>query len=218
MRISLKTRACDRRPCPVQQRHGGLVIGCGCLLFANRIPHPAPSPLTTTIQDISSQEILDSRGDPTLSITVRTEGVAVGTAAVPSGASTGTQEAFELRDGDPSRYGGKGVLMAVGGVEQRVANAILIKLNQIGTLTETLETLTMAKNADYGAVISHRSGKTEDTFTADLAVATGCGLSKTGSLCRSERVAKYNRLLTIDREPGRERASFFCFPPDAAIG
>ena len=97
------------------------------------------------------------------------------------------------------------------GIEHGVANAILIKLNQIGTLTETLETIAMAKKAHYGAVISHRSGETEDTFIADLAVATGCGQIKTGSLCRSERVAKYNRLLAIERELGPERASLFCF-------
>jgi len=97
------------------------------------------------------------------------------------------------------------------GIEHGVANAILIKLNQIGTLTETLETIAMAKKAHFGAVISHRSGETEDTFIADLAVATGCGQIKTGSLCRSERVAKYNRLLAIERELGPERASLFCF-------
>jgi enolase len=101
------------------------------------------------------------------------------------------------------------------GIEHGVANAILIKLNQIGTLTETLLTIAMAKKADYGVVVSHRSGETEDTFIADLAVATGCGQIKTGSLCRSERVAKYNRLLTIERELGRERARFFCFRADA---
>jgi enolase len=101
------------------------------------------------------------------------------------------------------------------GIDNGVANAILIKLNQIGTLTETLETVLMAKKANYGAVISHRSGETEDTFIADLAVATGCGQIKTGSLCRSERVAKYNRLLTIERELGRERASFFRFRGEA---
>jgi enolase len=97
------------------------------------------------------------------------------------------------------------------GIERGIANAILIKLNQIGTLTETLETVAMAKKANYRAIISHRSGETEDTFIADLAVATGCGQIKTGSLCRSERVAKYNRLLAIERELGSERASFFRF-------
>ncbi len=86
------------------------------------------------------------------------------------------------------------------GIERRIANAILIKLNQIGTLTETLETIRMARMAKYGAVISHRSGETEDPFIADLAVGTGVGQIKTGSLCRSERIVKYNRLLAIEGE------------------
>jgi enolase len=93
------------------------------------------------------------------------------------------------------------------GIASETANAILIKPNQIGTVTETLETVALAKEAGYGAVISHRSGETEDTFIADLAVATGVGQIKTGSLCRSERVAKYNRLLAIERELG-EQAHF----------
>jgi enolase len=88
------------------------------------------------------------------------------------------------------------------GIQDGIANAILIKLNQIGTVTETLETVAMAQKAGYGAVISHRSGETEDTFIADLAVGTGAGQIKTGSLCRSERIAKYNRLLVIERELG----------------
>lgn len=88
------------------------------------------------------------------------------------------------------------------GIQEKVANAILIKLNQIGTLTETLQTIAMAKEAGYGCVISHRSGETEDTTIADLAVALDAGQIKTGSLCRSERVAKYNRLLHIDHELG----------------
>ena len=86
------------------------------------------------------------------------------------------------------------------GIEQKIANSILIKLNQIGTLTETLETAGIAKKAGYGIVISHRSGETEDTTIADLAVATAAGQIKTGSLCRSDRVAKYNRLLCIEQE------------------
>jgi len=86
------------------------------------------------------------------------------------------------------------------GIEQRVANAILIKLNQIGTLTETLETMSIARQAGYATVISHRSGETEDTTIADLAVATSAGQIKTGSLSRSDRVAKYNRLLSIEQE------------------
>ncbi len=83
------------------------------------------------------------------------------------------------------------------GIEMGVANAILIKLNQIGTLTETLETIALAKQNNYGTVISHRSGETEDAFIADLAVATCAGQIKTGSLSRSDRIAKYNRLLAI---------------------
>lgn len=86
------------------------------------------------------------------------------------------------------------------GIEQSIANAVLIKLNQIGTLTETLRTIALAKANNYKAIISHRSGETEDTTIADLAVATGVGQIKTGSLCRSDRVAKYNRLLYIERE------------------
>jgi enolase len=89
------------------------------------------------------------------------------------------------------------------GIERGIANAILVKVNQIGTLTETLEAIRVAKAADYAAVISHRSGETEDTTIADLAVATGAGQIKTGSLCRTDRVAKYNRLLWIEAELGK---------------
>ncbi len=88
------------------------------------------------------------------------------------------------------------------GIDLQVGNAILIKLNQIGTLTETLETIELATRSGYRSVISHRSGETEDTTIADLAVATRAGQIKTGSLCRSERVAKYNRLLRIEEELG----------------
>ncbi|MEC8644384.1 MAG: phosphopyruvate hydratase [Pseudomonadota bacterium] len=84
------------------------------------------------------------------------------------------------------------------GIESGIGNTILIKPNQIGTLTETLEAISIAKDAGYGTVISHRSGETEDTFIADLAVATGAGQIKTGSLSRSDRIAKYNRLLRIE--------------------
>lgn len=90
------------------------------------------------------------------------------------------------------------------GIRDGIANAILIKLNQIGTVSETLETVAMAQKAGYGAVISHRSGETEDAFIADLAVGTNAGQIKTGSLCRSERIAKYNRLLAIERELGKK--------------
>jgi enolase len=86
------------------------------------------------------------------------------------------------------------------GIRENCANAILIKLNQIGTLTETMEAIAMAQRHGYKAIVSHRSGETEDTFIADLAVATRCGQIKTGSLSRSERVAKYNRLLKIENE------------------
>lgn len=99
------------------------------------------------------------------------------------------------------------------GIDQSIANSILIKFNQIGSLTETLDAIRMAKEAGYTAVISHRSGETEDTTIADLAVATAAGQIKTGSLCRSDRVAKYNRLLRIEAElqgsaPYRGRAEF----------
>jgi len=88
------------------------------------------------------------------------------------------------------------------GIQMGVANAILIKLNQIGTVTETLETINLARRHGYRAVISHRSGETEDTFIADLAVAMNTGQIKTGSVSRSERIAKYNRLLMIEAELG----------------
>ncbi len=93
------------------------------------------------------------------------------------------------------------------GIERGVANSILIKLNQIGTLTETLDTIALARESGYRAVISHRSGETEDTFIADLVVATGVGQIKTGAPARSERVAKYNQLLRIEEELG-ERARY----------
>ncbi len=93
------------------------------------------------------------------------------------------------------------------GIERGVANSILIKLNQIGTLTETLETIELARSAGYRAVISHRSGETGDTTIADFAVATGVGQIKTGAPARTERVAKYNQLLRIEEELG-ERARF----------
>ncbi len=99
------------------------------------------------------------------------------------------------------------------GIDKKIANSILIKFNQIGSLTETLNAIKMAQDAGYTAVISHRSGETEDTTIADLAVATAAGQIKTGSLCRSDRVSKYNRLLRIEAElngsaPYRGRAEF----------
>jgi enolase len=92
------------------------------------------------------------------------------------------------------------------GIDQTIANAILVKVNQIGTLTETLDAVRMAQDAGYAAVMSHRSGETEDATIADLAVATNCGQIKTGSLARSDRVAKYNQLIRIEEElAGRAR-------------
>jgi enolase len=88
------------------------------------------------------------------------------------------------------------------GVDQGIANAILVKVNQIGTLTETLEAIRVAQDAGYAAVMSHRSGETEDVTIADLAVATGCGQIKTGAPCRTDRVAKYNQLMRIGEELG----------------
>jgi enolase len=90
------------------------------------------------------------------------------------------------------------------GIELGVANAILVKVNQIGTLTETLETIALARSAGYAAVISHRSGETEDTTIADLAVATNAGQIKTGAPSRSDRTAKYNQLLRIEEELGAD--------------
>ena len=95
------------------------------------------------------------------------------------------------------------------GIDEKVANSILIKLNQIGTLTETLEAIALAKKSGYSVVPSHRSGETEDTFLADFSVATGAGQIKTGSLSRSERTAKYNRLLAIEKELKSSAKYFF---------
>ena len=99
------------------------------------------------------------------------------------------------------------------GIDKNIANSILIKFNQIGSLSETLAAISMAKAANYTAVISHRSGETEDSTIADLAVATAAGQIKTGSLCRSDRVAKYNQLLRIEevlagQVPYRGKAEF----------
>jgi enolase len=90
------------------------------------------------------------------------------------------------------------------GIDEKVANSILIKVNQIGTLTETLAAIDMADEAGYSAVVSHRSGETEDTTIADLVVATGTGQIKTGSLSRSDRVAKYNQLMRIEDQLGED--------------
>jgi enolase len=93
------------------------------------------------------------------------------------------------------------------GIEEGIANSILVKVNQIGTLSETLEAVELAHRAGYTAVMSHRSGETEDSTIADLAVATNCGQIKTGSLSRSDRTAKYNQLIRIEAELG-EAARF----------
>lgn len=97
------------------------------------------------------------------------------------------------------------------GVNLRAANSVLIKLNQIGTVSETIETINLARRSSYTAVVSHRSGETEDTFIADFVVGAGTGQIKTGSLSRSERVAKYNRLMKIERELG-SKATIAKFP------
>jgi enolase len=99
------------------------------------------------------------------------------------------------------------------GIKQGIANSILIKLNQIGTLTETLDAIELAKRSGYTAVVSHRSGETEDTTIADVAVALNTGLIKTGSLSRTDRVAKYNQLLRIEEELGAAAV----YPGSAAI-
>ena len=93
------------------------------------------------------------------------------------------------------------------GIERKVANSVLVKVNQIGSLTETLETVELATRHRYTSVMSHRSGETEDSTIADLAVATNCGQIKTGAPARSDRVAKYNQLLRIEEELG-EAAAF----------
>ena len=101
------------------------------------------------------------------------------------------------------------------GIKDGVANSILIKVNQIGTISETLDAIEMARAAGYTSIISHRSGETEDTFIGDLAVATGAGQIKTGSASRTDRIAKYNQLLRIEEELGQTadflgRASINC--------
>ena len=100
------------------------------------------------------------------------------------------------------------------GIEKGIANAILIKLNQIGTVTETIQAIEMARKAGYNSIISHRSGETEDTFIADLAVATAAGQIKTGSASRTDRIAKYNQLLRIEEQLGSSAR----FPGKAALG
>ena len=93
------------------------------------------------------------------------------------------------------------------GIDESIANSILVKINQIGTLSETMAAIEMAKRASYTSVVSHRSGETEDTFIADLAVGSNAGQIKTGSLSRSDRLAKYNQLLRIEEDLG-DRARY----------
>jgi enolase len=104
------------------------------------------------------------------------------------------------------------------GISEKVANSLLVKVNQIGTLTETFSAVELAHRSGYTTMMSHRSGETEDTTIADLAVALGCGQIKTGAPCRSERVAKYNQLLRIEEQLGdaAEYAGRTAFPRSAA--
>ncbi|MGN9062142.1 hypothetical protein [Segatella copri] len=219
------------------------------------------------IENVHAREILDSRGNPTVEVEVSLKSGIIGRASVPSGASTGENEALELRDGDKNRYGGKGVLKAVENVNQVIApalvgfsaleqraidykmleldgtktksnlganailgvslavahaaeqikflekgikmgaaNSILIKVNQIGSLTETLDAIEMAHRHGYTTVTSHRSGETEDTTIADIAVATNSGQIKTGSMRRTDCMAKYNQLIRIEEQLGNNAA------------
>ena len=125
--------------------------------------------------------MLDSRGNPTVEVDVKLDGGAVGRASVPSGASTGEHEAWELRDGDKDKYLGKGVLKAVKNVQDKIAKAIcgMDALDQVGI-----------------------DRATEDATIADIALATNAGQIKTGSLSRTDRIAKYNQLLRIEEELG----------------
>ena len=93
-------------------------------------------------------------------------------------------------------------------INESAMNAILIKLNQIGTVSETLEAIKIAQNANFGTIISHRSGETEDTFISDLSVAVSSGQIKTGSLCRTDRIAKYNQLLRIEEHCNSNKVKF----------
>jgi len=97
------------------------------------------------------------------------------------------------------------------GIEKKAANSVLIKLNQIGSVTETIKAIKLAQSAGWTCVVSHRSGETEDAFIADFVVGAGTGQIKTGSMCRSERVGKYNRLMMIERELG-DKATLSKFP------
>jgi enolase len=177
----------------------------------------------TRIDTLHAREILDSCGNPTVEVEVTLTGSAFGRAAAPSGASTGVHEALE-EDGlaEDDWAGWKFLNQALGdkielvgddlfvtnveriarGIEEGVANAVLIKLNQIGSLTETIAAVQLAYSANWGAMVSHRSGETVDSFIADLTVALGTGHLKTGAPCRGERVEKYNQLMRIEEALG----------------
>ncbi len=152
------------------------------------------------ITHVTAQEVLDSRGNPTVEGQVVLEdGMAENDWA---GWKVLTDELGKQAElvGDDIFCTNPAILAK--GIQAGVGNSILIKLNQIGTITETLDTIELAGKHDYNCFISHRSGETEDTTIADLTVATGAGHLKTGSGCRSERVAKFNQLLRIERRLG----------------
>jgi len=135
--------------------------------------------------------------------------------SIEDGLAEGDWESWELmtkRLGDSTQIVGDDIFVTnpdifKQGIERGIGNSILIKLNQIGTLTETLDTIQMAKDSGYTTVVSHRSGETEDSFIADLAVGVNAGQIKTGSMSRSDRVAKYNQLIRIEELLG-DGASF----------
>ena len=195
------------------------------------------------IENVHAREILDSRGNPTVEVEVSLKSGIIGRASVPSGASTGENEALELRDGDKNRYGGKGVLKAVENVNQVIAPALVgfsaleqraidYKMLELdGTKTKSnlganailgvslavahaaaeqikfLEKgIKMAHRHGYTTVTSHRSGETEDPTIADIAVATNSGQIKTGSMRRTDCMAKYNQLIRIEEQLGNNAA------------
>lgn len=157
------------------------------------------------IQKLIAREVLDSRGNPTVEAEIILEdGLGENDWEGWQNLTREIGNKIELV-GDDLLCTNKKLLQQA--IDQNACNSILIKLNQIGTVTETLDTMALAKNNDYGRFISHRSGETEDTFIADLAVATAAGKIKTGSGCRGERIAKYNQLIRIEQELG-ENATY----------
>jgi enolase len=155
------------------------------------------------ITSIKALEVLDSRGNPTVAVTVTLDSGMSASASVPSGASTGIREAVELRDGDTKRYGGKGVLKAVGNVNRVIAPKLKGKSphdqNDLDDLMRKLDGTDTKSKLGANAILGVSMAVCR---AADLAVGTGAGQIKTGSLCRSERMAKYNRLLVIEQELG----------------